>query len=52
LIELLNKYKTEFMTTADQKTYYYAKRERFNELKINGDTSVNYRKIGTVHISQ
>lgn len=43
LIELLSEYENEYipMEDAQRKDYYYAKRERFNELKVNGVSSIN-----------
>lgn len=43
LIELLNDYENEYIPLDDthRKNYYYAKRERFNKMKVNGDDSTN-----------
>jgi len=43
LIGLLSEYQNEFIPLEDaqRKEYYYAKRKRFNELKINGVSSIN-----------
>lgn len=43
LIELLLKYEEEYIPMDDfgRKTYYYEKRRRFNELKANGDVTIN-----------
>lgn len=46
LIVLLNKYQSEYLPlpTEDRKAYYMAKRERFNDLKINDNKSKNIEK--------
>lgn len=46
VIELLNKYQNEYvpLETEDRKSYYMAKRERFNDLKVNGNETVNIEK--------
>ncbi len=46
LIEQLNLIQSDYkqMDTDNRKKYYYEKRERFNELKINGDEDVNIEK--------
>ena len=46
LISILSAMQMEFipMETEYRKAYYLMKRERFNELKINGDESVNIEK--------
>ncbi len=46
LIELLSKYQSEYvpMDTDDRKAYYLGKRERFNELKVNGNDRENTEK--------
>ena len=43
LIELLSEYENEYipMGNAQRKNYYYAKRERFNELKVKGVSAIN-----------
>lgn len=43
LIELLAEYENEYlpMKDAQRRDYYYAKRQRFNELKVNGISSLN-----------
>jgi DNA adenine methylase len=43
LIELLSEYENEYIPMEDvqRKDYYYAKRERFNELKVSGISSTN-----------
>jgi len=43
LINELEAYQSAFwaMTTDERKIFYYAKRERFNEIKINGDERAN-----------
>lgn len=46
LIELLKKYQLEYVPfdTEDRKSYYMAKRERFNDLKVNGNEAENIEK--------
>ena len=46
LINLLYRYQHEYLPleTAERKIYYMSKRERFNELKINGDGAKNTEK--------
>lgn len=46
LIGLLEKYQHEYvpLETEDRKSYYMAKRERFNELKVNGNETENTEK--------
>ncbi|MBQ8753965.1 MAG: DNA adenine methylase [Lentisphaeria bacterium] len=46
LIEMLMDMQNIFipMNTEDRKIYYLAKRERFNDLKVNGDESINIEK--------
>ncbi len=46
LIELLSKYQSEYipMEIEERKTYYLNKRERFNDLKINGNENKNIEK--------
>lgn len=46
LIELLSKYQSEYipMETDERKAYYLSKRERFNDLKVNGNESENIEK--------
>ncbi len=46
LLELLSVYQYEYipLETAERKAYYMSKRERFNELKINGNESENIEK--------
>lgn len=46
LIALLQTMQSEFIPkdTEQRKTYYLSKRERFNDLKVNGDESVNIEK--------
>ena len=46
LIAMLQAMQDEFVTldTDGRKVYYMAKRERFNDLKINGDETVNIEK--------
>lgn len=46
LIEMLQVMQNEFvpMDKEARKSYYIAKRERFNDLKINGDESINIEK--------
>ena len=45
-MELLSVYQYEYipLETAERKAYYMSKRERFNELKINGNESENIEK--------
>ena len=46
LISLLNKYQSEYipLETEERKSYYLTKRERFNDLKVNGNKSENIEK--------
>ena len=46
LIKLLKKYQIEYvpLDTEDRKSYYMAKRERFNDLKVNGNETENIEK--------
>lgn len=46
LISMLSVMQNEFvpMDTERRKIYYLAKRERFNDLKVNGDESINIEK--------
>ncbi|MBQ3124224.1 MAG: DNA adenine methylase [Clostridia bacterium] len=46
LIKLLKKYQLEYvpLDTEDRKSYYIAKRERFNDLKVNGNEVENIEK--------
>ncbi len=46
LIEQLSTMQSEYipMDTQHRKAYYLAKRERFNDLKVNGDETVNIEK--------
>lgn len=46
LISMLSVMQNEFvpMDTEHRKVYYLAKRERFNDLKVNGDESINIEK--------
>ncbi len=46
LINLLYRYQSEYipLATAERKSYYMSKRERFNELKINGNAVENVEK--------
>ena len=46
LIALLNKYQSEYipLETEDRKSYYIAKRERFNDLKVNSNETENVEK--------
>lgn len=46
LVTLLQVMQDEFiqMDTDERKAYYMAKRERFNDLKINGDETINIEK--------
>ena len=48
LIEMLMVMQSEFvpMNTEDRNVYYLAKRERFNDLKINGNENINIEKAG------
>lgn len=48
LIENLITLKSEYLQldTEARKVYYYSKRDKFNNLKINGDGSVNLQKAG------
>lgn len=46
LVEMLSVMQTEFvpMDTESRKAYYMQKRERFNDLKVNGDENINIEK--------
>ena len=46
LLELLDKYQREYvpLETEDRKIYYTEKRNRFNDLKVNGDSAENTEK--------
>ncbi len=46
IINLLYRYQNEYipLETDERKIYYMSKRDRFNELKINGDTAENAEK--------
>ena len=46
LIDMLLVTQNQFaaMNTSDRKAYYLAKRERFNDLKVNGDNNLNIEK--------
>ena len=46
LIVLLQKYQSEYvpLETENRKSYYMAKRERFNDLKVNGNNAENIEK--------
>ncbi|MCI9078718.1 MAG: DNA adenine methylase [Lachnospiraceae bacterium] len=46
LVTMLQVMQNEFvpMDTDERKTYYMVKRERFNDLKINGDETINIEK--------
>ena len=46
LVMLLKKYQLEYvpLETEDRKSYYMAKRERFNDLKVNGKDTENIEK--------
>ena len=46
LTALLNKYQCEYvpLETKDRKSYYLTKRERFNDLKVNGSRAENIEK--------
>ncbi len=46
LIELLKKYQLEYvpLETEERKSYYMAKRDRFNDLKVNGNETENIEK--------
>lgn len=46
LVMLLKKYQLEYvpLETEDRKSYYMAKRERFNDLKVNGNDTENIEK--------
>lgn len=46
LIDFLTVMRSEFVpkSTDDRKSYYLAKRERFNDLKVNGSESINIEK--------
>lgn len=46
LIDLLARYQSEYVPfdKEERKCYYMAKRERFNDLKVNGDETINIEK--------
>lgn len=46
LIDLLAKYQSEYVPfdKEERKSYYMEKRERFNDLKVNGDETINIEK--------
>lgn len=46
LIEMLSKLQNDFIPkdTDERKAYYMQKRERFNDLKVNGDENINIEK--------
>lgn len=46
LVKMLSVMQTEFvpMDTESRKAYYMQKRERFNDLKVNGDENINIEK--------
>lgn len=46
LIDLLAKYQSEYVPfdKEERKNYYMEKRERFNDLKVNGDETINIEK--------
>lgn len=46
LVEMLSVMQTEFVPidTESRKAYYMQKRERFNDLKVNGDENINIEK--------
>lgn len=46
LVELLTKYQKKYweMNSSEQKEYYLKQRDRFNDLKINGNTNENIEK--------
>ncbi|MDD4730265.1 MAG: Dam family site-specific DNA-(adenine-N6)-methyltransferase, partial [Dysgonamonadaceae bacterium] len=44
LVSRLKVLKGEYMNAQEQKEYYYAKREEFNNLKINGNEQTNLEK--------
>ena len=46
LIELLSKYQNEYISfeNEDRKSYYIDKRDRFNDLKVNGNETENIEK--------
>ena len=46
LIELLAKYRSEYIPfdKEERKNYYMVKRARFNDLKVNGDETINIEK--------
>ncbi len=50
LISLLKVMQSEFvpLDTEHRKTYYIAKRERFNDLKVNGNETVNIEKAALI----
>ena len=52
LIKLLKKYQIEYvpLDTEDRKSYYMAKRERFNDLKVNGNETENIEKAALMII--
>lgn len=46
LLEMLSKLQSDFIPkdTDERKAYYMQKRERFNDLKVNGDENINIEK--------
>ena len=46
LIDLLTRYQSEYVPfdEEERKSYYMEKRERFNDLKVNGDETINIEK--------
>ena len=46
LLDLLNKYQVEYipLNTEERKLYYFKKRDRFNDLKVNGNEKENIEK--------
>ena len=54
LIELLLKYEKEYIPLDDslRKSYYYAKRRRFNDLKGNGAGSIGSECAALFYISE
>lgn len=46
LVELLARYQSEYVPfdKEERKSYYMEKRERFNDLKVNGDETINIEK--------
>ena len=53
LIDMLATMQNEFgpMNTDDRKVYYLGKRERFNDLKVNGNENINIEKAALLLIS-